>query len=153
MWAKQAMAVSLSSNNPAPPATMTDWKGNQEQNLDRISLHSPSLPGVSSCSAIFGLNRDIFVKIKHRFVSFKPGLCFAWKCSSGFYSLLWSINYVFFFHFQISLTLCTTSFLPSIICSLLIGCSSPSNFRSRIMPENQPLSWRSKHQGWDVTSH
>lgn len=44
-------------------------------------------------------------------------------------------------------TLYNIFLLPDIICLLLIGCSLPSNFRSHIMPEKQPLFWRNKHHG------
>lgn len=124
--------------------TVRAWKRNQDQNLEGISLRSL----VSSCSAIFGLNSTISVRVQHLFVSLKPGLCFAWKYSSGFYSLpLLSVIFLLLLFSNKPFTLYNIFLLPDIICLLLIGCSLPSNFRSHIMPEKQPLFWRNKHHG------
>lgn len=61
----EPLSVSVSSSDPVHQTPAEDWKGNQEQNLELICLQSPSLSFISSCSAIFGLNSAIFVKIKH----------------------------------------------------------------------------------------
>lgn len=138
------VAGSVSSSDPVHPATVRAWKRNQDQNLEGISLRSL----VSSCSAIFGLNSAISVRVQHLFVSLKPGLCFAWKYSSGFYSLpLLSVIFLLLLFSNKPFTLYNIFLLPDIICLLLIGCSLPSNFRSHIMPEKQPLFWRNKHHG------
>ena len=139
------MGISASSRDPVDRAVsgVTHGKGSQEQNSELISLRSPSLLPAPSCSAIFGLSGAIFAKIKHLFISFRSGLCFAWECSfrSWFLPPLW-----IFVLAQPSQRIQYLS-LPNIVCSKLIGCSLPSNFRSYIMPSEQPLLWRDKSHG------
>lgn len=113
-------------------------------------FHSPSPLLASSCSAIFGLSSAIFAEIKHLFISFRSGLCLAWKCSFRFYSLpSRSMN----FCSQTALLTNTVSFASQYCLFRLIGCSLPSNFRSNIMTSKQPLLQRDESHGQDVTSH